>query len=393
MVFYLNYLSTSEKMDNFNIFMKKKPSKLDRAFIKYLLNCYSDKKEIFIEILNSKIKSILALDKSEDIQTYLDRLMQAKLYYSFTNKDGYLCKGAFHILDSYFIQKDSIIMVLSKEILMSFDTNTLFNRVNLKTILDFESNNTLPIYLKILNYEISNDEKSINFYLEELKELLEVCNCYDRFYDFEKKVLEPIIEDLNTYSEYQVSFEKIKKSETPSSKILGVTLSFHNKKIEELKGQVNKLLHLLKGKVENFDLIYNYIFENLQRYGYDYVYDNITYVTKKDFSKKEHKNFDNFLIKALNENLGYLMLKEEENNRVIVEKFLKSPYELHDEISKAIVKLGTEKIVEDHIFVASFIHNVYQLKDGESYVFKGSGVKVEVVYNKKTKSRIEISVI
>jgi hypothetical protein len=284
-------------------------------------------------------------------------------------------------------------MVLSKEILMSFDTNTLFNRVNLKTILDFESNNTLPVYLKILNYEISNDEKSINFYLEELKELLEVCNCYDRFYDFEKKVLEPIIEDLNTYSEYQVSFEKIKKSETPSSKILGVTLSFHNKKIEELKGQVNKLLHLLKGKVENFDLIYNYIFENLQRYGYDYVYDNITYVTKKDFSKKEHKNFDNFLIKALNENLGYLMLKEEENNRVIVEKFLKSPYELHDEISKAIVKLGTEKIVEDHIFVASFIHNVYQLKDGESYVFKGSGVKVEVVYNKKTKSRIEISVI
>ena len=69
MVFYLNYLSTSEKMDNFNIFMKKKPSKLDRAFIKYLLNCYSDKKEIFIEISNSKIKSILALDKYEDIQT------------------------------------------------------------------------------------------------------------------------------------------------------------------------------------------------------------------------------------------------------------------------------------------------------------------------------------
>ena len=172
-------------MDNFNIFMKKKPSKLDRAFIKYLLNCYSDKKEIFIEISNSKIKSILALDKYEDIQTYLDKFMQAKLYYSFTNKDGYLCKGAFHILDSYFIQKDSIIMVLSKEILMSFDTNTLFNRVNLKTILDFESNNTLPIYLKILNYEISNDEKSINFYLEELKEHLEVCNCYDRFYDFD----------------------------------------------------------------------------------------------------------------------------------------------------------------------------------------------------------------
>ena len=55
--------------------------------------------------------------------------------------------------------------------------------------------------------------------------------------------------------------------------------------------------------------------------------------------------------------------------------------------------MKAEKIVEDYIFVASFIHNVYQLKDGESYVFKGSGVKVEVVYNKKTKSRIEISVI
>jgi len=117
------------------------------------------------------------------------------------------------------------------------------------------------------------------------------------------------------------------------------------------------------------------------------------YVTRKDFSKKEHKNFDGFLIKALNENLGYLMLKEEENTAVLIEKFIKSPYELHDEISKAIVKLGAGNMAEDHIFMASFIHNVYQLKDGESYTFKGSGIKVEVLYNKKTKSRIEISVI
>lgn len=380
-------------MSDFNIILKKKPSKIDRAIVKYLLNFYEEKKEIFIEISKSKLKTILALDSFEDVQNYLEKFMQVKLYYSFKDKEDYLCKGVFHILDSYFVQKDKIVMVLSKEILMSFDTNTLFNKVNLKTILEFESNYTLPIYLKILNYELSNEEKSIDFYLDELKGLLDVENCYDRFYDFEKKVLEPIIKDLNTYSGYQITFEKIKKSESSSSKILGVTLSFHNKKIEELKGQVNKLLHLLKGKIENFDLIYNYIFENIQRYGYDYVYDNITYVTKKDFSKKEHKNFDNFLIKALNENLGYLMLKEEENNRVIVEKFLKSPYELHDEISKAIAKLGTERITEDHLFVASFIHNVYQLKDGESYIFRGSGVKVEVVYNKKSKSRIEISII
>ena len=389
MVFYLDYL----KINNFDISMKKKLNKIDRLFIKYLLNYYSDKKEIFIEMLKSKLKLLLNLENSDDIQNYLDRFMQNKLYYSFVDKEGCMCKGSFHILDSYFIKNNSVVVVLSKEILMSFDTNTLFNRVNLKTILNFENNNTLPIYLKVLNYEMNNNEKSINFYLEELKEILEVNNCYERFYDFEKKILEPVAKDLNDYSEYQVSFDKIKKSEAPSSKILGITINFHNKKIEALKEQVNKLLHLLKGKVQNFDLIYNSIFEYLQRYGYDYVYDNIVYATRKDFNKKENKNFDNFLIKTLSENLGYLMLKEDGNNSVLIEKFIKSPYELHEEISKAIAKLGTEKVVEDHIFIASFIHNVYQLKDGENYTYEGSGIKVDVLYNKKTKSRIEVSLI
>lgn len=383
MVFYLNHLSNDESFYDFNISFKKKLVKVDKNLIKFLLKFYSEKKDSFIEVPKAKLKTILQLDGNEEITAYLDKFMQTKVYYSFKDCKSNSFQGVFHILDSYFVQKETVVLVLSKEILLSFDNNNLFNRINLKCILDFECNNSIHIYLKLLNLLENKEEGSLDFYLEDLKELLELSNCYDRFYDLEKKVLEPIMEDLNTYSEYQVTFSKIKKNEGSSSKILGISIHYVNKKIKELRKQGNNLLSLVKNKVENFDLIYNIIFESLTIYGYDYVYNNLMFVNKKD-----SKKFDLQLIEALKENLGYI---PPNNNIIIIEKFIKRPSDIHGEISKALVQLDLGNIIEDHTFISSFIFNIYNLRDGEKYNFESRGIKIEVLFNKTLKSIIKVS--
>ena len=61
---------------------------------------------------------------------------------------------------------------------------------------------------------------------------------------------------------------------------------------------------------------------------------------------------------------------------------------------KGLEKLNLlDSLGEGHLFLGSFVHNIYQLKDGESYEFKGSGVKLKVTYYRNKKSRIEVSLL
>jgi len=242
--------------------------------------------------------------------------------------------------------------------------------------------------LKILNLSNDLEEGFIEFSLKEFKELLEISNSYDRFYDFSKKVLDPIMDDLNTFSEYQVCYSKLKNSEGASSKIVGIKINYVNKKIKEFRKLSNELLTIIKDKVENFDVIYSIIFETIKLHGYSYVNENIKFVYTSENNKKNNKNFDARIIEALKENLS--QMQEINKNHIVIEKNLKTPYLLHQEINKAFLKLGIESLIENHLFFPNFITDIYKLKDGDNYVFQSNEVKIKVNYNKNLKSKIEI---
>jgi len=149
-------------------------------------------------------------------------------------------------------------------------------------------------------------------------------------------------------------------------------------------------MNIVKMRINDFDLIYRTIFYYLKNYDYCYVSDNINFVLQK----KENKNFDDNLIKALENNLGHIYVKiEEYNNSILIEKMLKNTYELHSELYKAMQKLQTDKISDNHMFLSSFIAKIYQMKDGEDYIIEKNGIKIELQYNKSSKSRIEINML
>ncbi len=394
MIFYPNFFSNSNDVSNLNIVFEKKLSKIDKDFIRYLLNYYESSKETFVSVSKFNLKTLLKCQSLKEVEVFLEKFMKQKIYYSFENSENYMCKGIFHILDSYFIEKDNIIFILSREILMSFDKTTIFNKINIKTILEFESNSTLLIYLKLINSGILFKNSVLEFEIENLKDLLNIKNSYERFYDFETKILEPIANDLNTYSQFNVTFEKVKKKEAISSKVIAIKFYCQNKQIKEIEDQVNKLIFLIKDKIENFDATFSLLFKYLEKYSFEYVYENVVFVSKKEYSKKLYRTFNDFLDKALTDNLCYLYHEEKENEGVVIEKFIHSPFDLHNEIMKGLEKLNLlDSLGEGHLFLGSFVHNIYQLKDGESYEFKGSGVKLKVTYYRNKKSRIEVSLL
>lgn len=383
MVFYLNYLSNEGEYEDLNISLSKKLTKCNREFMKFVLDIYSKNKETYIEVEKNELFRLLNIEDTEELKNYLDKFMRMKVYYSFKDINNHLFQGAFQILDSYFIQNNNVVIVLSREITLSFVENNFFSKVNLKGILDFQFHNTLPLYLRILNIAKNNMEGKINITIEELKEFLELNNSYDRFYDFEKKVISPIIEDLNTYSEYEISVEKVKKGDYKSAKVIGIEIKYINKKIRKWKEESNYLISIVKDKIKDFEYVYSTIYEYIRLFGYDYVYSNIMYVYKNN-----EKNIDDILRESLKLNIA--ANKKSKLDKVIIEKVVSTPFKLHDEITKALLKLDLGHLIEDHLLIASFIKNIYTLKCGEKYSFQNDWIRLEVIFNKESKSSVEI---
>ena len=77
----------------------------------------------------------------------------------------------------------------------------------------------------------------------------------------------------------------------------------------------------------------------------------------------------------------------EEKNKASVEKNVKNLYELHEEVNKLLYNFSAE--IND--YMGTFYRDLHRLKDGEKLEFKDSCLKIEILYNKNGKSKIEIS--
>ena len=367
------------------LYFEKKLTKNDKNFLKFLLKYYEKYREEFIEVDKNKIFKILKISDA-DLGSYFDRFMKKKIYYSIKGEDGYIGKGSFHIISSYFIQKEGVVFVLSKEILLSFDKNNFFNRINLNSILSFENSNSVHLYLKFLKQP--EYKGNIEFSLNELREIFEVGDSYDRFYDFERNVIKPIIDDLNRFSEYEVDYSKLKSGPSQSCKVIGIEISFVNKFVEEMREKANYLMGLVKDEVKDFDLVYKTLFENLARNEYNYVYNNLI------FAKESYEeNFYEFLVKALNEDLYGIVHEKEEENKIVIEKKVKNIYSLHEEVNKVLLKIDSSELLNPNFLGPTFYRDLHSLKDGETFSFRNDFIKIEIYYNKKDKSTIKICIL
>ena len=207
-------------MGNKNIFIEfsKKLSKKERDFLRSV-DISSSSVTVHLETLY-KIFEVKEEPKVIELEKLLFKFFSKNIVITDSNLN---LKKRFNILNSYFFEKDYVTFEFSSHILDE----------KIKKILKFKERYSYRFYQEILNSE----KNILNISMNNLRDILEIQETYDRFYDIEKNLLKPIFKDLTTIGELDIEYEKDKVGEYKSAKILGIKIikDYKNSETNDVK--------------------------------------------------------------------------------------------------------------------------------------------------------------
>lgn len=223
--------------------LQKKYEK-DSQYTKLNLKVFDDNFKEIIKELSKKIISVCIYKKGKIVSEF------------FTN-----------IFDLCVFENDMLIYQFSTAIKETFTVGNIFSRLSILEFLMLDSEYTKEIF-KILIKE-NKAKGEVEFELNELKKIFGIGEHeYQRYYDFERKVLRKILKELNAEDSY-ISFEKIKDNSNLNSKIKGVKLKYRIIYYVELERDTNKLLKEFASNIENFKEAYVIIAQLIKEKGFD----------------------------------------------------------------------------------------------------------------------------
>ena len=234
----------SFKISNQNIIFNTRTSKIENTIFLNILNkVNNDLKETII--LESK--EFKKLD-SQDIIEALNGLMTKYISYSFIDEYDKNTFSQFpHV--SYFSKIDDFFYItIPPMIVNAFKKNSIESFLSLKTFFYFRQKSSHNFF----NLVLKNSSENINLVLsiEELKNIFNVKeDAYDRFFDFEKALLKPLVENINSYSNYTLIYNKIKKGESKNNKVTAIEFILKNNSLIEKSAETN---YLIKSNIEDY---------------------------------------------------------------------------------------------------------------------------------------------
>lgn len=380
MEFFKDILDT----ESFKFEINKKLSKNEYKLLVYLLEELSKEEEKeSLTIDKSIIVEKLNFYNENEFNEEIEKLYQKYIKYEYQKQNRDIEKGIFSLIGSLNFLENKVIVKFSTEIINSFKSDNLFYKENLLVLLKFKNGLTYKLY-RFINNSYSN-MKSIEVPIEKLREVFDAKESYERLYDFEKNVLEAIVRDINNYSNYFVTYEKIRGNQGKSNKIVSILFNFYDKTQEEIQKNTNKLFELVRSYVKDFDFVISLLKESLVKNKYDYVKKNI-FFTIQHFDR----DFDNFLGEALKENYVETYfekkLKVEETNyklEVCIDKHYSSIFKLESELYR---ELSSLKFYYD----SEFAKKLHEFMKKNEIDYSDDRIKIFVEYNKASDSKIRI---
>ena len=387
MTLLTNYLENKKKYGKLIINVNKKISKSEKDFLKFLFSKFINNQDKLINIELNEVGKYYDYKTSIILFDFLEKLSQKRISYFFENSKNF---GSFPIISSFLLEENILNITISEEIIESRKLNTFYSMINPFSLVYFKNSHSHTIFLEIINSNnFDREEGELEFSLEEFKTLLNLNNLYPRFYDMERKVINPIIEDFNLYFNYKLNITKIKNGDSKISKIIKLKISYFDNKLKEIRSITNGLINMSKGKISNYDYVFNLISNSIKLEGYEYVLKNLKYA----LVHHQNENFDVFLEKAIKNDLS-LYKENKDDNTFVISKMVTSTNMLYETISDMLIKLKLGDISKDNDFFSLFYRKLYILKDGENYAIKYKTdttlIKVSINYHKNEKSIIKI---
>lgn len=356
----------------FNLKVEPKLKVKEKIFLDKLMNKISlDSHVVFFSL--GELYGIYKSKDILDIKKNLLRLSKKKMYFTLINLEKETIQGEFYLLNSVYLKKDGIYVTPPLELIYSLDKKSIFHRIDLSTFIRFKEKHTFNFYPKIIEHYDSNN---FEYNVTQLKEILGVeDDYYERFYDFEKNIIKPIINDINKSSKIHIHYEKIKNGQGKTNKITCLKFFFIDNEKDEVLKNTNIIIHSIKNNIHDIPKMSKLIESSLG------------------------EGEPQLILKLIDT----IKLNFEPPIDVFLEAALKSHYRLKDEAIKIIdisenftscFKIEGRLYKELSIF--NFSYNYYFLKELQHLRMKGIfnynifPWKIKVRFNSKENSSIKI---
>lgn len=282
MIFFLKKEKFLLNRRDVSLNFDKRLSKKEYELFTIILDKFSLNAEKFISISYDEIFKDLKINFNK-LEVLNKKLLGKIINYKVVEGEKLIVNGNFNLINSFASQDEYMIYSLSEEIKMALTEKNFFNRIHLISLLRFKSKHTSFFYMNFLTRLGDFTEEDMS--LEQLKKFFFLEESYDRFYDFEKNILKPVVEDINNFTEYYLVYDKIRNK---SNRIEKVRFKGTNKYSKYIKKKANELLYSVRDYIDDFSLVYDEIYINLMRKGYNYVNNNLIYCLenhKENFSE------------------------------------------------------------------------------------------------------------
>lgn len=355
----------NRSIENIYVDLKVRTSKIENKIFQIIIErigkSINNLENIHTLGINIETKEI---DESlQNIELALKGLMNKGIDINYFEGEKRIFK-TFNYISSYTYDGDNFTIYIPLNILNCFKKNTLEHTISLRTFFYLRKKAVINFFnLLIKNIEQS---KSIEVSLEELRDIFEVSeDSYDRFFDFEKNILKPLVEKVNGYSNFVIEYEKIKKGENKNNKVIGIKFKIHNIEIEKNRGETNYLTQIIKNMITDYQEIWESVNLAIQHYGFESTKRNILFLKENglEISDSDIKNY----LKNDGRNI-------EEILKISDHILIKEKYSIYKDVA-TFVKIIYDTIIAYDFYYSlnfNFLSVIKNYKEGENLYYKDS---------------------
>ncbi|MGL6065838.1 MAG: hypothetical protein ACRC0R_02085 [Cetobacterium sp.] len=344
-------------------------NKCERNFLNFLLGKFLKTDDLKITTTLEELNSFLKLEL-EEISSFLERLSKKSISYYFADIDDNI-SGAFNLINSFLIKDKTFFICLPKEVQYS---------KYIKVLYSFSNKASYKFYSCFINNFIS--KKSFIVKIEDFKDILNTDNKYERFFDFEKFVLKPLVKDLE--NSYEIGYKKMKCGSNLNNKVVEVEFFFRDEVSEADEDmKLKSILFMIKGDIVDIGEVYSTLKNAIQNHGYEVAYKTCFKI--KLLYKKSHLSFD----EVLKASFKKLDLKNTEPT-LYIKKIFSSPKEFKKCFLNELEKIRPGIILDTSCFSEKFLQELFLLNNDKALQFKNSEFQIFINWKNNDESIIKI---
>ena len=357
----------NKDIENIYVDLKVRTSKVENKIFQIILDKIRENIENLDNIynlgLNIELKEIS--ESFQNIEIALKGLMGKGIDINYL-KGEIIIFNTFNYVTSYTYNGEIFNIFIPLNILNCFKKNTLEYKISLRTFFYLRKKAVINFFNLLIKDIEHRANRDIEVSLEELRDIFEISKeSYDRFFDFEKNILKPLVEKVNNYSNFVIEYEKIKKGENKNNKVIGIRFKIHNIEIEKNKGETNYLIQIIKNMITDYQEIWESINSSIQHYGFESTRRNILFLKENGLEISD----DDIKIYLKNDGRNI-----EEILKISDHILIKEKYSIYKD-SNTFLKTIYDTIIGYDFYYSlnfNFLSIIKNYREGESLYYKDS---------------------